>query len=458
MFGSTHGQIQKMLGGLVVSQPLKHICINPIVVDLVGNDVVMTQQNRFVVEITKKCDIEQHFSFFCPHMWGVPEKNKIFGIFYCLLHFWILWDKRSTSRKKKEKARLEVRLFLLLSSFFASFFRSDNEMSWNVVCFETWRTFSKRHDKLHSNLGSRWHAAQWEWWGIAWSSWHQGCSRTYLPCWCSGVGQCLFKSCRSMEIHWFHGVTQNMPRCLWGTAQGQLGPTWDSSYRNGHCSFPFPVMSEGLSHRDSHWWWCWSWDGDYSRLGGTKWNKQRSEGVVPHAVHLFQGLFHHCALHLESIRFWQGCKDCHPWDVTTSWLCCSNNHRQLFASLLSWNPLFQEGSCTPIFWWGTSPCIGSNQWRDLWVAHGLLPLFPPYKGVIETAALTDWLGPELPVWAADPGLVDHLVLGLPGRLSPAMSAMSTSWPWSGALNWSSSTTECCVGLFFAIKMYDLHAQ
>ncbi len=92
----------------------------------------------------KSVTLNEIFHFFF-HICG-SRQRKSFGIFYFLLHFWILGDKRSTSRRKKrKKGRSEVRFFALKFFFY-------DKMSWNVVCFVTWHTCSNSDNKLHFQL------------------------------------------------------------------------------------------------------------------------------------------------------------------------------------------------------------------------------------------------------------------------------------------------------------------
>ncbi len=89
------------------------------------NDIVMMQQYGFVIKITKKCHIEWRFSFFCQHMWGVPENS--FSIFLSFIAFF------------NSLGRLSEVIFLLQISFFVIF----PKRRWNVVCYVTWHTFLK---------------------------------------------------------------------------------------------------------------------------------------------------------------------------------------------------------------------------------------------------------------------------------------------------------------------------
>ncbi len=90
----------------------------------------------------KKEDIEWHFLFFFVHICGAYQRKKFWHFLFFIV-FWILWDKRRTSREKK--GRSEVRFFALKFFFY-------DKMSWNVVCFVTWHTCSNSDNKLHFQL------------------------------------------------------------------------------------------------------------------------------------------------------------------------------------------------------------------------------------------------------------------------------------------------------------------
>ncbi len=74
------------------------------------NDVVMMQQNGFVVEITKKCDILQHFSFFV-HVCGAYQRKIKLSSFYFFYIFEFLGTRGVHHEKTKKKACSEVRFF-----------------------------------------------------------------------------------------------------------------------------------------------------------------------------------------------------------------------------------------------------------------------------------------------------------------------------------------------------------
>ncbi len=65
--------------------------------NLVGNDVVKTQQNWLVVKFKKGVTLD-----------NISDRIRIFCHLSFLLHFWIQWDKRRTLHKKKKKACSEV--------------------------------------------------------------------------------------------------------------------------------------------------------------------------------------------------------------------------------------------------------------------------------------------------------------------------------------------------------------
>ncbi len=112
----------------------------------------MTQQNGFVVEITKKSVTLNNIFHFFVHVCGVHQRKINFWHFLFFIAFLnSLGQEEYIARIKKKETRLEVRFFAL-KFIFLSFFQSDNKMLWNVVCFVKWRTFSKRHNKLHFQL------------------------------------------------------------------------------------------------------------------------------------------------------------------------------------------------------------------------------------------------------------------------------------------------------------------